>query len=506
MSPFDLPACAIIFVCVCMVCNLCFIVKFIKNNFSCLETGQKTLRLGAIPSENLPKKSHETRKKPERTVFKRIVNENQENTNKLKDCYRNFEDFQMKIESLKLDGWVYTVVDGSVHFKRNDPLYIIPKYEVIVDETLRFTCVCFGWVLPENSIVYKQFVRTLRKITISSLLTEVCRYKICEGVGIIIDAVKQNIPLHTDLKTMVAGSPNASKTYYRAPTCCILLCIDDDKICNDCKQHIVNIKKKEQRKERQINTPAKPNAPLSQTHRRKIESALKEERNKTNKLNKEIRKMKEQISTMGVEIDPVLSKDFEDVLLQNEKNITPFMKLFWEQQKLARSSNGSIRYHPMMIRFCLSLVSKSAATYDELRSTGVLTLPSRRTLRDYKNAIKPSAGFNHKVVNELIKLTKDYNTYQRYIVISFDEVKIQENLVFDKYSGELVGYVNLGDPELNYSCFDDINHLATHILVFYIRGMASKIKFAFSYFATEGVKSYQLMPIFWEAVAILEFP
>ena len=35
------------------------------------------------------------------------------------------------------------------------------------------------------------------------------------------------------------------------------------------------------------------------------------------------------------------------------------------------------------------------------------------------------------------------------IFMSFDEMKIQQNLVYDKYSGDLMGYVDLGDPDLN---------------------------------------------------------
>ena len=51
--------------------------------------------------------------------------------------------------------------------------------------------------------------------------------------------------------------------------------------------------------------------------------------------------------------------------------------------------------------------------------------------------------------------------YQRCVVLSFDEIKIQENLVFDKYTGDLIGYVDLGDIEFNYSPFQDVNDFAT---------------------------------------------
>ena len=68
---------------------------------------------------------------------------------------------------------------------------------------------------------------------------------------------------------------------------------------------------------------------------------------------------------------------------------------------------------------------------------------------------------------------------QRDIVLSFDEVKIKENLVSDKYSRLLVGYVDLGDPETNYASFKDHDRLATHVLVFYIRGLASDLSFVY---------------------------
>ena len=36
-------------------------------------------------------------------------------------------------------------------------------------------------------------------------------------------------------------------------------------------------------------------------------------------------------------------------------------------------------------------------------------------------------------------------TLQTYIVLMFDEMKVKEDLVYDKRTGELIGFVNLGD-------------------------------------------------------------
>ncbi|CAB4010182.1 Transposable element P transposase, partial [Paramuricea clavata] len=162
----------------------------------------------------------------------------------------------------------------------------------------------------------------------------------------------------------------------------------------------------------------------------------------------------------------------------------------------------TIRYHPHIIRFCLSLHAKSPAAYKELRESGVLVLPSERTLRDYRNFFKPRAGFHRDNVERLKNQTSQYFDIQRYVVLSFDEMKIQSKLVFDKHSNELIEFADLGEEELNVS--SGSSDPATHALVFFVRGAASDLKYALAYFLTKDVTSYQIMPLFWKAVSILE--
>ena len=38
-------------------------------------------------------------------------------------------------------------------------------------------------------------------------------------------------------------------------------------------------------------------------------------------------------------------------------------------------------------------------------------------------------------------------------------------------------YVDLGDSDLNYASFKNQDDLATHVLVFYVTGLTSKLKF-----------------------------
>jgi uncharacterized membrane-anchored protein len=46
--------------------------------------------------------------------------------------------------------------------------------------------------------------------------------------------------------------------------------------------------------------------------------------------------------------------------------------------------------------------------------------------------------------------------------------------------------------------------LATHALVFFVRGAATDLKYVLAYFLTKDVTSYQIMPLFWKSVSVLE--
>ena len=110
-----------------------------------------------------------------------------------------------------------------------------------------------------------------------------------------------------------------------------------------------------------------------------------------------------------MEVSAELGDDMVTIMsgADQSKIESPFMKFFWEeQQKYLKSSSTGIRYHPMIIRYCLSLTVKSLAVYDEIRydekkGTGFLILRSRRRLRDYKNYITPKRGLNPNIMHEL---------------------------------------------------------------------------------------------------------
>ena len=143
-------------------------------------------------------------------------------------------------------------------------------------------------------------------------------------------------------------------------------------------------------------------------------------------------------------MSPDLSNDAVKIVNENQSRFTPFVKLFWEQQKAAFKKNPkAVRYHPMIACFWISLASKSPSAYDEIRDLNILVLPRRRTLRDYRNVIRPKVGFNPDVINELNNVTKNLDGIQRFICLCFDQIKVQSSLVFNKYTDELIGFIDL---------------------------------------------------------------
>ena len=201
--------------------------------------------------------------------------------------------------------------------------------------------------------------------------------------------------------------------------------------------------------------------------------------------------MRFEIDNSGKAINEILEKDLISIFSNVSGNEIPhFRKVFGEeQQKYLQQKKTGRRYHPMIIKYCSSLAAKSSSAYSELRydsktGNGVLVLSSLRTLRDYRDYIRPTQGFNPAVIKGLSEKTKDFSEQERYISILLDEMKIQEDLVWDKNTGELIGFVDSGDQDLNFATLENKNKLATHVLVSLIRSIINLLSFSFATFST----------------------
>ena len=178
---------------------------------------------------------------------------------------------------------------------------------------------------------------------------------------------------------------------------------------------------------------------------------------------------------------------------------------------LKAKSKTNVRWNPLFVRWCLNLSRISPKAYEVMRESG-LKLPTRRTLNDYTHWINIKPGYQFEVDEFLMqqfeiekledwqKLICFYDCrvfmlshYYRYVVVILDEMKIQEDLVFDKHGRNLLGFVNLGaindqlqDLEREIQMNKPHESLATHMLTIMVRGIFMKVEFPFACFPTQG--------------------
>ena len=189
-----------------------------------------------------------------------------------------------------------------------------------------------------------------------------------------------------------------------------------------------------------------------------------------------------------------------------------FQHLFWKEQVAAMSvaNPSQRRWHPLMIKWCLNLKMISSAAYHNLRTSGMLVLPSERTLHDYSNVVKGANGFKKESLEQLYKEVcgglDEIPFYRQFVGILFDEVYIKSDLVYDRFSSQIIGFVNLGsvDQQLTTLEHSTIPEVATRVLTLMVRGIFYNLNFPLANFATNGVTAIQLFDILWEAVEHLE--
>ena len=100
---------------------------------------------------------------------------------------------------------------------------------------------------------------------------------------------------------------------------------------------------------------------------------------------------------------------------------------------------------------------------------------------------------------------------EKYVILLLDEIHVKQNLIFDKHSGELIGFTNLGEinshllaleQSLSESVSPDPPQLAPTVMTFMVRGLFSYLQFAYMYvyFPCHNVTGDLMYDSFWEAV------
>lgn len=212
-----------------------------------------------------------------------------------------------------------------------------------------------------------------------------------------------------------------------------------------------------------------------------------------------------------------LNSDLVHIMNENSEEIKKaypegsFARLFWEEQLKAATASTSkqFRWHPVIIKWCLNLKLMSSCTYHALRLSGFLKLPSERTLRDYTHYFQNKPGFQDEVNQQLLEEVEKLKLppERKYVGLLLDEMKVKEGLVYNKTTGEIVGFTNLGDVNeqlLRLEQGGEHPPVAKYVLVLMVRGIMFKLEFSYAHFGTRGITGEVLYLIVWEAIQRLE--
>ena len=246
-----------------------------------------------------------------------------------------------------------------------------------------------------------------------------------------------------------------------------------------------------------------------------VQSALKTLRRSKQRLED---KLLHLITKYGVDFNDSDTKDIEELLDGSMQGFdqNSFQNIFFQQQKkynMVRNKKN-MRWHPVMIRFALSIKYQSTAAYNTLGK--FFKLPSSRLLRDYTHYVKFKTGTDADIIDCFKKevTNEGFQFDGLKIGLLIDEIKVKSGLVFHKSTGTLVGFVNLGEANNDMMLLEQSlqkptivtkKEIATHMLVLMSRIITKPSStFPIAQFPSANMSGGKLYSVVWDTVQVLE--
>ena len=229
------------------------------------------------------------------------------------------------------------------------------------------------------------------------------------------------------------------------------------------------------------------------------------------------KKLDQQIQGSGMEIEEPVHNDLMSLMKKHSEEVMKkhgeesFLGLFWSQQLKAASAKSSCgrRWHPLIIKWCLYLHHVSGKAYETLRKSGIVNLPSSRTLRDYKHLEHAKIGFSLEADRQLADLIQQKDDLAKYGVVLVDEMYVKQGVVFEKSTGALFGFTDLGEVTNQLDDFEAMmkkdktslqRPLAKTMMVFMFKGLFTNIAMPYAHFAASSLTGADIFPLLWKVV------
>ena len=379
----------------------------------------------------------------------------------------------------------------------------IVKLEVLINAEFKIKL-----KLYQNSVnpLYLSFFDP-QKMRVNYILSCISSQKLCPGVvnpellpfsEFPERDANENCPYFKQVSGL--GGPNYILSTVRSKSCAIFLGQEYGKvICTKCTYTRALLKRKKARRDNP--KPISLHHPLHCCANDELILAYKELRKHEKELNTKLEKFRQQVDKDddNVSLNENLHNTLSKIIKENQ-GVCELTDLFWKEQLKAFSrKQRGMRWHPQMIRLAIHLHCRSPSAYRALMETGILRLPGESTLRDYSNAIHSTPGFSLAAIEDLKRQARDLPDEYRFVALLHDEMSIRKDLVFDRVSGQVIGFVK---PHMFHQEVEE--SLATHVLVFYVVGFNSHIKGSIGFFPTRSATAGDLYTKLWKAICYLE--
>ena len=402
-------------------------------------------------------------------------------------------------------------------------------YKVVVESDCTWKLYYKDKPVSSNGPVLNDLPKVINESSFSLLLQRLNLCMVCKGHDDILEILEHckstgDSLLYNNTKTAVVGYMHDD--VIRNIQCVLLLPMGRDSRCESCKQFRSNLRARAShiRTQAQKSTDrisANSRVPLS-----KLSESEKVERLKN--LSRTVHNLQKKLNSTSVaesdEDSIQVDVQQNDLLMQFVDEQTSDIessfaegspaRVFWDQQVKVNNfkSSKSMRWHPMIIRWCISMYSKSPKAYEQLTKAGMVKLPSKSTLKTYLNFTESVPGVNPDILNILaneFECGKPIPEFRRNVSLVWDEMKIKSGLAVSNKTGKLVGFCHqegdnsdLEDMLNDSGNFD--HEIATHVMVLMVRGIINHVNLPFVWYPTQNLTSSQLLNMVWRATKVLE--
>lgn len=163
--------------------------------------------------------------------------------------------------------------------------------------------------------------------------------------------------------------------------------------------------------------------------------------------------------------------------------------------------------YPERIRcFALTLHYYSPKAYNYIRSLFKNTLPAVSTLRTWYSGIDGRPGISTEALVALKKKAGEaiINGKQPLVCVSFDEMAVRKQLLWDQNEQKIVGYADYGSNHDDNND-DETLPIAKEALVYLVNGIGYSYWIPVAYFLIDGLKTDEKAALTSEIILALNY-